>query len=266
MNYRQSSARLAEYRRQIADLRTKMRETRAATEPEEVADYVFTNCDGSVHLSELFGGKPDLIVIHNMGASCPSCTLWADGFNGVYDHLVNRCFCRLEPRCSGSAEAVRCRSRMALSDVEPSGNDIRGGYGLPLARRRLVAGNLGVPPRTEPDPAGVRHRLLPRRRFLCPLAHIRFASRRRRSLAAEISLWIRKSSQRFRAIMSRSPLPGEAGVQRIELTLGARVGRCRACRVLMVYWEASGVARRTLCEMMGDGRQAEPGMHRLLVY
>src|SRR5215831_1683040 len=42
MNYRQSSARLAEYRRQIADLRTKIRETRAATDPEEVADYVFT--------------------------------------------------------------------------------------------------------------------------------------------------------------------------------------------------------------------------------
>ena len=90
MNYRQSSARLAEYRRQIADLRTRMRETRAVTEPEEVADYVFTNGGGSVRLSELLGGKPDLIVIHNMGASCPSCTLWADGFNGIYDHLVSR--------------------------------------------------------------------------------------------------------------------------------------------------------------------------------
>src|SRR6516225_5359434 len=51
-----------------------------------------------------------------------------------------------------------------------------------------------------------------------------------------------------------------------NLTLGTRVGRSRSCRVLMVYWEASGVTRRTLREMMGDGRQAEPGMHRLLVY
>ena len=42
--------------------------------------------------------------------------------------------------------------------------------------------------------------------------------------------------------------------------------RFRACWVLMVYWEASGVTRRTLREVMGDGRQAEPGMHRLLVY
>lgn len=90
MNCRESSARLAEYRQQIAEIRNKMREARGATEPEEVVDYVFTNSDGSVRLSELFGDKPDLIVIHNMDRSCPSCTMWADGFNGIYDHLTNR--------------------------------------------------------------------------------------------------------------------------------------------------------------------------------
>ena len=43
-----------------------------------------------MRLSELFGEKPDLIVIHNRGTSCPNCTLWADGFNGIYDHLADR--------------------------------------------------------------------------------------------------------------------------------------------------------------------------------
>jgi predicted dithiol-disulfide oxidoreductase (DUF899 family) len=90
MNHREGSARLAEYRRQMLVIRDKMREARNATEPEEVADYVFANSNGTVRLSELFGDKPDLIVIHNMGASCPNCTLWADGFNGIYDHLANR--------------------------------------------------------------------------------------------------------------------------------------------------------------------------------
>jgi predicted dithiol-disulfide oxidoreductase (DUF899 family) len=90
MNYRESSARLAEYRRQIAELRDKMRQARAAAEPEEVPDYVFANANGAVQLSELFADKQDLIVIHNMGASCPHCTLWADGFNGIYNHLANR--------------------------------------------------------------------------------------------------------------------------------------------------------------------------------
>jgi predicted dithiol-disulfide oxidoreductase (DUF899 family) len=90
MNYRESSARLAEYRRQIAEIRDEMREARAAAEPEEVPDYVFANANVSVRLSELFGDKADLIVIHNMGSSCPYCTLWADGFNGIYGHLANR--------------------------------------------------------------------------------------------------------------------------------------------------------------------------------
>jgi predicted dithiol-disulfide oxidoreductase (DUF899 family) len=90
MNYRETSERLAAYREQIADLRRKMREVRAAAEPEEVRDYEFATPLGTVALSALFGGKTDLIVIHNMGASCPYCTLWADGYNGVYDHLSNR--------------------------------------------------------------------------------------------------------------------------------------------------------------------------------
>ena len=36
MNYRESSARLADYRRQIAEIRDKMRHAQAAAEPEEV--------------------------------------------------------------------------------------------------------------------------------------------------------------------------------------------------------------------------------------
>jgi predicted dithiol-disulfide oxidoreductase (DUF899 family) len=90
MNYTETSEKLEAYREQIADLRRKMRETQATAEPEEVTDYVFATSEGPVRLSELFGSKDDLIVIHNMGRSCPYCTLWADGYNGVYDHLADR--------------------------------------------------------------------------------------------------------------------------------------------------------------------------------
>jgi predicted dithiol-disulfide oxidoreductase (DUF899 family) len=58
--------------------------------PEEVKDYEFATSAGSVRLSALFGDKDDLIVIHNMGASCAYCTLWADGYSGIYHHLANR--------------------------------------------------------------------------------------------------------------------------------------------------------------------------------
>ena len=41
-------------------------------------------------LSEMFDDKEDLIIIHNMGNSCPYCTMWADGFNGMLLHLESR--------------------------------------------------------------------------------------------------------------------------------------------------------------------------------
>jgi predicted dithiol-disulfide oxidoreductase (DUF899 family) len=91
MSYKATAKKIKDYRRQIAGLREKMRAAQAKIEPEEVKDYAFGRSGGdSVKLSELFGDKDTLFVVHNMGASCPYCTLWADGFNGVFDHLRNR--------------------------------------------------------------------------------------------------------------------------------------------------------------------------------
>jgi predicted dithiol-disulfide oxidoreductase (DUF899 family) len=67
-----------------------MRELQQAVEPEEVADYVLAGPAGPVRLSALFAGKDTLFVIHNMGRTCPNCTMWADGFNGVLPHLEDR--------------------------------------------------------------------------------------------------------------------------------------------------------------------------------
>ncbi|MBI3706683.1 MAG: DUF899 family protein [Proteobacteria bacterium] len=90
MSYKDTAKKLAGYRRQIAALRQRMRKAQAAVSPEEVQDYELATPKGSVRLSALFGDKDDLIVIHNMGTSCPYCMLWADGYNGVYHHLADR--------------------------------------------------------------------------------------------------------------------------------------------------------------------------------
>ena len=90
MSYQDTKAKLADYRKQIAELRQRMRETQASVQPEPVQDYELVGPKGPVRLSALFGDKSELIVIHNMGASCPNCTLWADGFNGVYPHIADR--------------------------------------------------------------------------------------------------------------------------------------------------------------------------------
>jgi predicted dithiol-disulfide oxidoreductase (DUF899 family) len=90
MTYREAAGLLAGYRRQIAEIRQRMRSAQAAVEPEEVEDYALATPGGPVRLSTLFGDKDTLFVIHNMGAGCTHCTLWADGFNGVLDHLRDR--------------------------------------------------------------------------------------------------------------------------------------------------------------------------------
>ncbi|MSO88554.1 MAG: hypothetical protein EXQ89_01015 [Rhodospirillaceae bacterium] len=41
-----------------------------------VGDYTFREPAGPVPLSGLFGESDLLVVLHNMGTSCPNCTLW----------------------------------------------------------------------------------------------------------------------------------------------------------------------------------------------
>src|SRR5262249_36176798 len=91
MSYKHTAEKLADYRRQIRELRQNMRDVQAAIEPEPVKDYTFRRASGgSGRRSALVGDKNAPFVIHNMGQSCPYCTLWADGFNGAYAHLSNR--------------------------------------------------------------------------------------------------------------------------------------------------------------------------------
>jgi predicted dithiol-disulfide oxidoreductase (DUF899 family) len=90
MGYSETSVKVATYRREIAALREKIREAQASVPPQEVEDYTFASMHGAVRLSELFGDKDTLFVIHNMGASCRYCTMWADGFNGVLPHIESR--------------------------------------------------------------------------------------------------------------------------------------------------------------------------------
>lgn len=69
----------------------KIEELRRSRPAEAVPDYTLHASTGEeVKLSQLFGDKSDLLVIHNMGRGCSYCTLWADGFNGFTPHLENR--------------------------------------------------------------------------------------------------------------------------------------------------------------------------------
>lgn len=91
MRYEAASTKLSALRGKVGALRKQMRALQAKVEPQPVEDYRFKRAgSGEARLSELFGDKDTLFVIHNMGQTCPYCTLWADGFSGVYHHLSNR--------------------------------------------------------------------------------------------------------------------------------------------------------------------------------
>jgi predicted dithiol-disulfide oxidoreductase (DUF899 family) len=60
-------------------------------EPERIQNYAFKNTENEpVHLLDLFEGKDELVLIHNMGKSCVYCTMWADTLSGSYPIIKNR--------------------------------------------------------------------------------------------------------------------------------------------------------------------------------
>jgi len=76
---------------ELKQVREKVTALRKKLDNKLVPDYTLKDPDGHpVSLSSLFGTKDDLIIIHNMGKSCPYCTLWADGLIGFKKHLENR--------------------------------------------------------------------------------------------------------------------------------------------------------------------------------
>jgi len=83
--------KLQEIEKEISKSRKKMLKVLGKMAKMDVQDYVLKNRDGQdVPFSDLFGDKQELIVIHNMGKACSYCTMWADGFNGIFEHIQKR--------------------------------------------------------------------------------------------------------------------------------------------------------------------------------
>jgi predicted dithiol-disulfide oxidoreductase (DUF899 family)/uncharacterized damage-inducible protein DinB len=82
---------ISDLEKEIAEKRERLNDLRKNIPATEVKDYTFKAPGGKeITLSGLFGEKDELILIHNMGKSCPYCTLWADGLVGVRKHLEDR--------------------------------------------------------------------------------------------------------------------------------------------------------------------------------
>ena len=82
---------IAQLEKEIAEKKTQLKALKQSEPHMPVNNYEFVKKDGkSVSLLELFGNKEELIIIQNMGKSCSYCTMWADGFNGVYQYLAHK--------------------------------------------------------------------------------------------------------------------------------------------------------------------------------
>ncbi|MEO8512495.1 MAG: DUF899 family protein [Ignavibacteria bacterium] len=79
-----SEKKLRKIQEEINESRKKYIKLVSKLAKMDVDDYTLKDRDGKdVKLSEMFGDKENLVLIHNMGKSCSYCTLWADGFSGV---------------------------------------------------------------------------------------------------------------------------------------------------------------------------------------
>jgi predicted dithiol-disulfide oxidoreductase (DUF899 family) len=82
--------------KEFTRLRDELSRTRRDLPWEPVTkEYLFEGADGKESLSDLFAGRSQLIVYHFMfgpdwKAGCPSCSFWADNFNGIIVHLNQR--------------------------------------------------------------------------------------------------------------------------------------------------------------------------------
>ena len=76
---------------EISAKKAELAQLISKTKRKEIQDYTFLGKDNkNILLSELFGDRDELIMVFYMGYQCKYCTLWADGYNGLYQHLNDR--------------------------------------------------------------------------------------------------------------------------------------------------------------------------------
>ncbi|MEX2255279.1 MAG: DUF899 domain-containing protein [Acidimicrobiia bacterium] len=100
-------------------------------------EYPFDTADGVRTLAELFDGRGQLLVYHFMfgpdwDAGCPSCSFWADGFDGIDVHLAHRDVTFLAASRAPLDRLLEYRQRMGwdFSWVSSLGSDFNVDFGV----------------------------------------------------------------------------------------------------------------------------------------
>ena len=112
-------------------------------------DYRFHTAAGPTSLAQLFGDKPQLIVQHFMygedwAEGCPSCSFWADGFDGATIHLENRdaAFVAVSNTPLENIDAYKSRMGWSFDWVSSHGSDFNHDYQATFTPQQMEAGSV----------------------------------------------------------------------------------------------------------------------------
>ena len=107
-------------------------------------EYLFDGPNGKQTLSDLFEGRSQLIVYHFMydpdwDAGCPSCSFWADNFNGIIVHLNQRDVTMLAVSRAPYGKIEKYKKRMGwnLKWVSSYDNDFNFDYHVSFTSEEL---------------------------------------------------------------------------------------------------------------------------------
>ena len=122
--------------KQLTRLRDQLTRERRELPWEPVEKhYLFDGPRGKETLADLFAGRSQLLVYHFMfspdwDAGCPSCSLFADSFNGIVVHLEQRdvTFVVVSRAPFSKLDAYRRRMGWSFKWVSSAGNDFNRDY------------------------------------------------------------------------------------------------------------------------------------------
>jgi predicted dithiol-disulfide oxidoreductase (DUF899 family) len=138
VDWRTARLALLQREKELNRLRDELAEQRRAL-PWVRLDktYTFTDATGPVTLAELFDGRGQLLVYHFMMGpewteGCPSCSFWADSFNGVSVHLEHRdvSFAAVSRTPFENLDAYRRRMGWSFRWVSSIGSDFNQDFGV----------------------------------------------------------------------------------------------------------------------------------------
>ena len=130
------------------------------------AEYRFDSAEGEVGLADLFGSSSQLIAYHFMfdtdwEAGCPSCSFWADNYNGVLEHLAARDVALAVVSKAPLEKLLAFRERMGwrFNWVSSPNNIFGRDFGVSFSEEQLTSGearyNLGTSSARMPESPGV---------------------------------------------------------------------------------------------------------------